>query len=75
VTVSGNHFTIKTEHSGDYEFGTATPEKAQKWKTEIDTRTEQSKLALPAVVESEKYQENLASIKDLRGISPGISPI
>ena len=75
MTVSGTHFTIKTEHSGEYEFSASSPEKAQKWKTEIDTRTEQAKLALPAVVESEKYKENLASIKDIRGIFLPISSV
>ena len=55
---------------GDYEFTSSTPEKAQKWKTEIETRVKQSKHARSGVQENEKYKENLAYFKEGKGISP-----
>ena len=70
VSVQNSHFTIKTELMGDYEFTSSSSEKAQKWKTEIETRVEQSKLARPAVQEGEKYKEHFAFFKEGKGISP-----
>ena len=55
---------------GDYEFTSSSPEKAQKWKTEIETRVEQSKLTRSGVQEGEKYKENFAYFKEGKGISP-----
>ncbi len=54
---------------GDYEFACGTPEKAQKWKTEIEARVEQSKLARSGVQEGEKYKEAFAYFKEGKGIS------
>lgn len=55
---------------GDYEFTSSSPEKAQKWKTEIETRVEQSKLTRSGVQENEKYKESYTYFKDGKGISP-----
>jgi hypothetical protein len=54
---------------GDYEFTSGSSEKAQKWKTEIETRVEQSKLSRSGVQEAEKYKENFAYFKEGKGIS------
>ena len=68
VTVNGSHFVIKTEYFGDYEFNVQQPYRAQKWKSEIDTRIEQAKLVRTSVQENEKYKESLASFKEAKGI-------
>ena len=54
---------------GDYEFTSSGPEKAQKWKTEIEARVEQSKLTRSGVQAGEKYKEAFAYFKDGKGIS------
>jgi hypothetical protein len=53
---------------GEYEFNAGYPTRAQKWKTEIEARAEQSKLTRSGVQESDKYKENLAYFKDMRCI-------
>ena len=65
VTVSGSHFTVKTELMGDYEFTANGLDQAKKWKHEIDTRVEQSKLTRPGVLENDKYKESLSYFKDM----------
>jgi hypothetical protein len=55
---------------GDYEFTCSSAEKAQKWKTVIETRVEQAKLTRSGVQEGEKYKENFAYFKEGKGISP-----
>jgi len=67
VVVHNGHFTIKTGLMGDYEFNAATPERAQRWKKEIEVRVEQSKLTRSGVQENEKYKESYAHFKDLKG--------
>ena len=53
---------------GDYEFNTSTPDRAQRWKKEIEQRVEQSKLTRSNVLENDKYKESYAHFKDLTGI-------
>jgi hypothetical protein len=65
VTISGSHFTLKTETMGDYEFNTTGVDQAKKWKKEIDTRVEQSKLTRSGVQENDKYLESFAYFKDM----------
>ena len=69
VVVRNGYLTVKTELMGDYEFNSATPERAQKWKKEIEQRMEQSKLTRSGVHEQDKYKESYAHFKDLRGIN------
>lgn len=68
VTVNASYFTVKTDHSGDYEFNSNSPTLAKTWKTEIDKKVEQSKLTRSAVLEKEEYKTLLASYKDPKGI-------
>lgn len=68
VAVHNGHFTVKTGLMGDYEFNVATPERAQRWKKEIEVRVEQSKLTRAGVQENDTYKESYAHFKDLRGI-------
>jgi hypothetical protein len=67
--VNTSYFTIKTAHTGDYEFNTNSPAQAKTWKTEIDKRAEQAKLTHQAILEKEEYQTALASYKDPKGTS------
>ena len=67
VTVNASYFTIKTAHSGDYEFNTNSPAVAKTWKTEIEKRGEQSKLTRQSVLEKEEYKTLLSSYKDPKG--------
>jgi len=68
IVVHNGHFTIKTGLMGDYEFNAATPDRAQRWKKEIELRVEQSKLSRPGVLENDKYKESYGHFKDLTGI-------
>ena len=65
--MNGSIFTIKTTHSGDYEFNTNNPAQAKTWKAEIEKRAEQSKLTRQGVLEKEEYKTLLASYKDPKG--------
>ena len=67
VTVNASYFTIKTTHSGDYEFNTNSPALAKTWKSEIEKRGDQSKLTRQAVLEKEEYKTLLSSYKDPKG--------
>lgn len=52
---------------GDYEFS-CDATRAQKWKHEIETRVEQSKLTRSNVQENEKYKESFAYFQDTKGM-------
>lgn len=68
--MNAQYFTLKTKHSGDYEFQTTTPAKAKVWKAEIEKRAEQAKLTRSAVVDQEAYKTALAAFKEPKSTFP-----
>ena len=56
------HFTVKTGFMREYEFQAEAPNRAQRWKKEIEQRVGQSKLRRSEILKHGKYKELYAHL-------------
>jgi hypothetical protein len=68
VDLNGSKFTVKTDDR-NYVFNAGTRERAQIWKTELESRTPQARYTITRFMRSPEYQDALETIKE--GISFG----
>jgi hypothetical protein len=68
VDLNGSKFTVKTDDR-NYVFNAGTRERAQIWKTELESRTPQARYTITRFLRSPEYHDALETVKE--GISLG----